>query len=77
MLTWMMQSMSTLASTEMQQQYANKMMKQQILKTRQENTKMGSTIILTNTTIASESPVEEILVAISSMMDTKTNGAMP
>ena len=77
MLTWMMQSMSTLASTEMQQQYANEIMKQQILKTRQENTKMGSTIILTNTTIASESPVEEILVAISSMMDTKTNGAMP
>ena len=46
MLTWMMQSMLTSASAEMQQQYANEIMKQKILKIRQENAKMESTIIL-------------------------------
>ena len=65
MLTWMMQSMLTSASAEMQQQYANEIMKQQILEIHQENAKMESTIILTNTTMASEPPVEEVHVTVS------------
>ena len=76
MSTWMMHSMSTLASTEMQQQYANEIMEQQIFKICQENTKMESTIILTNTSMAAENSVEKALVAILSTTDTETNSGV-
>ena len=76
MSTWMIQSMSTLASAEMQQQYANEIMKQQILKIHQENKKIESTIELTNTTMASEPPVEEVLAGTSMMTDIETNSGV-
>ena len=75
MLTWMMQSMSTSRSTEMQQQYANEIMKQQILKICLEKCQNGIHNH-TNTTTASEPPVEEVRVAISSMIDTETNSGV-
>ena len=37
---------------------------------------MESTIILTNTKMASEPPVEEIVVAVSLMADTDTNSGV-
>ena len=45
--------MLTTATAEMQQQYANEIIKQESLKIREENTKMESTIILNNTKMAS------------------------
>ena len=60
----------------MQQQYADETMKQQIFKIHQENTKIESTIILTNITMASEPPVEEVLVALSLTADTKTKSGV-
>ena len=55
--------MLTLVSTEMQQQHANEITKQQILKIRQENAKMESPIILTNTKVASEPLLMRVLLA--------------
>ena len=46
MLTWMIQSMSNLASAEMQQQYVDEIMKQQILKIHQEKANMESAIVV-------------------------------
>ena len=64
----MMQSMSNSGSYKMQQEYADEIMKQQILKICQENAKMESVIALTDTRTSSP-PGDAVLVALSSTTD--------
>ena len=61
MLTWMMQSMSNLASAEMEQQYADEIMKQQILTIHQEDAKLESTVVLTDMKRTLSPSVDEVL----------------
>ena len=69
MLTWMMESILNSASAEIQQQYADEIMKHQLLKIHQENAKMESAIVLTDMRKISSPPVDEVLVALSSTTD--------
>ena len=73
---WMMQSMSNSASAEKQQQYADKIMKQQMLKIHQQNAIMESAIVHMKRKTTSEPPVEEVSIALSSMTDAETNSGM-
>ena len=76
MSAWMMQSMSNSVSTEMQQQYAGKIMKQQMLKIHQQNATMESAIVHMKRKTTSEPPVEEVSIALSSMTDAETTSGM-
>ena len=64
------------ASTEMQQQYMDEIMKQSILRICQENAKLESAIVHTDRKTTSEPPVEEVLVAVSLITDTETYSGM-
>ena len=71
MLTWMMQSISTSASTEMQQQHANEIMKQQILNFPRKMQKWNPHHTYQYNNGITEPPIE-VLATISLMTDTKS-----